>query len=342
MTKTNNTTNNMNINARREGFKVTIVSADSLRGNVGRHVCKCPSCNGFVNHSKWVKIESMRGFADNGHARYIGLECFLPLEYHTCENYVNVNKDGTQNTTTSRKPHVSVEFEIVSQKYGTGIFAVKSAFGFDYPELSWQEKIERGYIDIDFCSVYLRLLFLGYQKNKRSNHIESDCTVSAEGHCWFKSLQGLSRFLNECTESELKCFRDVRCGAHIHASCEYAREAWCGVNVFKPVLKKIEELTPSERSRRFGSDFRGFASDNVGGHGCCINYRTRHNTIEFRLSRIHDNTQFIQCCKWWRGTIAVVNNNGHKVNIGKWTPQKLGMKCAEEFEKWDTKYAKGM
>lgn len=316
----------------------TKVTKAEMVAQRGRTAC-CATCG--QNHNEYVRIENCVGFADDGKARYIGMECFLPLNYHASEDgtfttrdgitrRISQNMDGTDNTTQHRLPHVSVEFEIVSQKYGTGVFAVRSAFGFDGSE-----------IDYPFCSVYIRLLFLGYQKNKKSQHIESDCTVSAEGHCRFRSLQGLSRFLNYCTEEELQCFRDIRCGAHIHASCEYARRSWCGTKVFKPVLDGINALSQDERIKRFGSDFRGYATNTVGGHGCCINYRTSHNTIEFRLSRIHDNEQFITCCKWWRGTIAVVNHFGALVDNGTMTTDALGKKCARQLNGWYTKYAKG-
>ena len=309
----------------RARLEVRIVSDAEARheGARGRKVCKCPSCNNERPNSslsgKWVKIKGCVGLSDSKRARYIHYECFLPMDYHDDEDFINVNMDGTDNTTEHRKPHVSVEFEIVSKMYGTGSFAVKSAFGFDGSE-----------VDEAFCRVYTRLLFIGYQSNKRSNHIESDCTVSAEGHVRFRSLQGLQKFLAGCTKEELECFRDVRCGAHIHASCIYAREPWCGRKIFQPVLQNIERMDADERARVFGSDFRGYASDNVGGHGCCINYRTRHNTIEFRLSRIHDSQQFLRVAKWWRDVISTVNTYGAMVNDGTMSVEALGRKCANK------------
>lgn len=313
----------------RARLEVRIVSDAEAKSGVGRRVCKCPSCNGEVAHRKWVKINGCVGLSDSKRARYIGYECFLPMDYHDNAHYINVNMDGCNNTTRHRKPHVSVEFEIVSKKYGTGAMAVKSAFGFDGSEQ-----------DEAFMRVYTRLLFIGYQKSKRSNHIESDCTVSAEGHVRFRSLQGLQKFLAGCTAEELECFRDIRCGAHIHASCVWARASWCGVQVFKPVLENIEAMTSDERAKIFGSDFRGYASDNVGGHGCCINYRTRHDTIEFRLSRIHDSEQFLRVCKWWRACIACVNDNGQLVEDGIMTPARLGQKVARIDVRWE-KFSKG-
>lgn len=313
----------------RARLEVRIVSDAEAKSGVGRRVCKCPSCNNAVSHTKWVKINGCVGLSDSKRARYIGYECFLPMDYHDDEEYINVNMDGVDNTTEHRLPHVSVEFEIVSKKYGTGALAVKSAFGFDGSE-----------VDEAFCRVYCRLLFLGYQKTKRSNHIERDCTVSAEGHCRFRSLQGLQKFLAGCTVEELECFRDIRCGAHIHASCIWARSSWCGVQVFKPVLERIEAMDATERATIFGSDFRGYASDNVGGHGCCINYRTRHNTIEFRLSRIHDTEQFLRVAKWWRAVIACVNKYGQLVEDNLMSARALGVKCGRVDVRWD-KFSKG-
>lgn len=332
-------------------MRITIVSRAEVEAHRGRN-CTCATCG--QAHREYVKIENCVGWAGDDKARYIGTTCFLPIGYDSGEDgerwwdrheevwrRIVQNMDGVDNTTAHRKPHVSVEFEIVSQKYGKGSMAVRSAFGFDRPELTWEEKIERGIIDYAFCSVYVRLLFLAYHKAKKTANIEEDCTVSAEGHCRFRSLQGLSRFLNHCTEEELACFRDIRCGAHIHASCAYARRTWCGTAVFKPVLEAIEALDTDERIKRFGSDFRGYASDSVGGHGCAINFRTSHNTIEFRLSRIHDNAQFITCCKWWRATIACVNDNGALVDAGRLTPSALGKKCARKLNGWYTTFAKG-
>ena len=139
---------------------------------------------------------------------------------------------------------------------------------------------------------------------------------------------------------ELECFRDIRCGAHIHASCIWARSFWCGVQVFKPVLMRIEKMPSDERNKIFGSDFRHFASDEVGGHGCCINYRTRHNTIEFRLSRIHDTEQFLRVAKWWRAVIACVNDNGAMVEDGTISPADLGKMCGRIDVRWN-KFSKG-
>ena len=349
MTRTT-TNNNVNISialarfSARHLIRVSIVSSEEAFNGVGRHVEKCSSCGGVVNHKQYVKIEGMTGFAGEKHARYIGLKCFLPLTYHSNADYINVNFDGTDNTTNKRKPHVSVEFEIVSQKYGTGEHAVKKAFGIvpkrdengDIIRVDNVTLYEIDYnanFDYAFMSVYVRLLFLGCSKTKRTNHIEKDCTVSAEGHVRFRSLQGLSKFLGNCTEDEMKCFRDIRCGAHMHVSCNYARRRWCGRSIFTPLFEKIHNMTSEDRIEFFGSDFRTFATDNIGGHGCCINYRTDpYMTIEIRLSRIQSAEQFVRCCKWWRGTIAVINDNGHKIDNGQWTMEKLSMKMLRQFD----------
>ena len=91
-------------------------------------------------------------------------------------------------------------------------------------------------------------------------------------------------------------------------------------------------MTTNERVAFFGSDFRGYASNDIGGHGCAINYRTAHMTIEIRLTRIHNARQFVRVCKWWRGTIAVINDNGHKVNNGTMSTARLAQKIAHEFD----------
>lgn len=347
----NTTTTNATNEARVAMMSISTVSRATMEASRGRNGV-CATCG--KKHEKYVKIEGCVGFADSTKARYIGFDCFLPIGYGSGEDgeewydrhedvyrRISQNMDGTDNTTKHRLPHVSVEFEIVSQKYGRGRQAVISSFGFDYPEVPWEEKMRRGIIDYPFVSVYVRLLFLGYQKEKKSANIEDDCTVTAEGHCRFRSLQGLSRFLNHCTEEELQCFRDVRCGAHIHASCDYARASWCGTRLFNPTFHAIQALGAEERIKRFGSDFRGYASESIGGHGCSINFRTAHNTIEFRLSRIHDNEQFITCCKWWRGTIAIINEYGALIEADEISIDKVACKMARQLSLWHTKYAKG-
>ncbi len=362
----NNTTNNgNNVNvaiatarvSMRHHIRISIVSAQDAFSGVGRHVCKCPSCGGIVTHKWYVKIEGMTGHAGKGHARYIGLECFLPIAYHNGKdihtddgifrNAVNVNLDGTNNTTKHRMPHVSVEFECVSRKHGTGLQAVLKSFGIKYRYDDNGQKIpyidENADFDFAFMSVYVRLLFIGYSKSKRTSHIEQDCTVSAEGHVRFRSLQGLSKFLSNCTDDELKCFDDVRCGAHMHASCDFARERWCGRQIFGLLFERIQNMTTSERVAFFGSDFRGYASNDIGGHGCCINYRTAHNTIEIRLTRIHSAHQFVRVCKFWRGCIACINDNGHKINRGIWSTERLARLIAHQLDNdvIATKYEKG-
>ena len=362
LNRTNRTNRSSNVNvaigiamlSMRHRLVVSIVSADEAMSGVGRHVCKCSSCGGAVRHKQYVKIEAMTGHAGKGHARYIGLECFLPLTYHSSAPWINVNMDGTDNHTKKRKPHVSVEFEIVSQLYGVGEHAVRKAFGIvplrdEDGDIVIEDGITLYTIDYNtqfdyaFMSVYCRLLFQAYSKTKRTSHIEKDCTVSAEGHVRYRSLQGLSRFLNECTPEELKCFQDIRCGAHMHASCDYARKAWCGRAIFGKLFGMIEAMSSSERVAFFGSDFRIYAEDSIGGHGCCINYRTSHMTIEIRLSKIQTAEQFVRCCKWWRGTIAVINENGHKIENGTWTKERMADAIAYQFtpEALATYYEKG-
>lgn len=350
---TTTTTNNTNVNTsievarqivRHHYIKVSIVSASECMNGVGRHVVKCSSCGGQVRHKQYVKIEEMTGHAGKGHARYIGLECFLPLRYHTDNTWINVNFDGTDNTTRRRKPHVSVEFEIVSQKYGNGARAVRKAFGIvplrdSNGNIMYDGDVQLYTIDDNadfdyaFMSVYVRLLFIGASKSKRTNHIEEDCTVSAEGHVRFRSLQGLSHFLLNCTDEEMKCFQDIRCGAHMHASCNYARERWCGRQIFGLLFEKIENMSHDERIDFFGSDFRSYACDEIGGHGCAINYRTRHMTIELRLSRIISARQFVRVCKFWRGCIAIVNDNGHRINNGTMTTARMSEMIARQIDR---------
>lgn len=327
--------NKMHIDeVQRRDISISIISAYDATHGVGRKVKVCTTCGNV--HDYYARIDGMTGYADEGHGCHIGYgdteenNCLLPKEYHSNDENINVNFDGTDNITAHRKPHVSVEFEIYSNVYGRGREAVKKALG-----------LVRGFKqDKAFTRVYLRLLFIGKKKTGRTNSIESDCTVSAEGHVRFRSLQGLQKFLAGCTIEELACFYNVNCGAHIHASCEFAREHWCGKKVFQPVLDKIRELPSDTIEKIFGSGFRYYASNEVGGHGCCINYRTRHNTIEFRLPRIHDTEQYLRVCKWFRAVVACVNGNGVLVNEGIMTPEELGRLCSMIDVRWN-KFSKG-
>lgn len=273
------------------------------KGN-GQEV-NCVICGG--THSQYMQVIGLVGHADNNKARYIGIECLLPQEYHDEDGfYVEVeghsrfipfiqNKSGEDNTTTLRKPHCTVELEIYSKKYGSGGLACRKALG-----------LVEGYeADEVYRGVYIRIMLIGYNKCGHGQHISLDCTVTSEGHAWFKSLQGLRKFLDHCTEEELECFRNVKCGAHIHASATRTPEAW----MFAKLLNKIEAVGSEKRIELFGSDFRGYATDNVGGHGCTINVYTGYSTCEMRLTRIHNADQFLQICKFWRACVATMNEN---------------------------------
>lgn len=323
--------NEVSINeVQRNEITISIISAYEATHGIGRKVKVCSTCKGV--HNFYARIDGMTGFAGIGHGCHIGYDeemeknCLLPKEYHSDDATINVNMDGTDNTTTERLPHLSIEFEIYSKMYGRGREATKKALGLvaGCPQ------------DKAFTRVYLRLLHIGKKKTGRTNSIECDCTVSAEGHVRFRSLQGLQKFLAGCTKEELECFTDENCGAHIHASCNYAGCTWCDERVFEPVLSRIMTLSEEERLSLFGSTFRYYARPSVGGHGCTINYCTGYNTIEFRLPRIINAEQYLRVCKWWRAIIAHVNECGTLVTEGEKKPEKLG----RELGKIDVRFSK--
>lgn len=329
---------------------LTVVSRASLIGTVGisKTDIICRSCNGEAQHDYFVRIDGINGHAMEGRGRYIGLSCFLPFAYHSDIEYINVNHDGHDNTTEHRIPNVSIEFEMYSRRFGSDFL---SALGFSNVEYIRDENGRRmpykadvtnnaDEYDMAFREAYCRLMFVGYSKTKRTNHVELDCTVTAEGHVWFMSLEGASKYLHNLSDEELKCFDNPNCGAHMHVSCDYARREWCGRKIFKPILEKIEAMTPEKRIEIFGSDFRHYAYDDVGGHGCAINYRTAHNTIELRLTRIHNVDNYIRVCKWFRDVVSVINRNGALIDNGITTAEKIGRKCANKNVMAD-KYSKG-
>lgn len=283
--------------------KVTKEEADTNARSV--ECVKCAVCG--QAHNEYMRIYGLLGHAEASKGVMVGLECYAPWAYHTTRSKVafvgdeavtyttKQNKSGTNNTTTLRKPNCTVELEGYSSMYGQGEEACKKAIGL----------IEGCDIDPVFCSVYIRAMFVGSKKSGHGQTIALDCTVTMEGHLWFKSFQGLRKFLDNCTEEELQCFRSVRCGAHIHAGTEHSPQTW----MFTKLLRKIEEVGTEKRIELFGSDFRGYATDEVGGHGCTINIHTGYNTCEMRLTRIQNPDQFLQIAKFWRACVAVMNEN---------------------------------
>lgn len=303
-------------------MRITIVSRKEAQRNANRgNGCEvtCCICGGV--HSMYMQVIGLTGHADNNKARYIGTECATSQEYHDNDGfYVTVgnserfvpfiqNKSGEDNTTTLRKPHCTVELEIYSKVYGSGGRACKRALGLQgiYVDENGNIQHDSTYCEPDevYRSVYIRIMMIGYNKCGHGQHISLDCTVTAEGHAWFKSLQGLRKFLDHCTEEELECFRNERCGAHIHASTTRSPEAW----MFEKLLNKIEAVGSDKRIELFGSDFRSYATDNIGGHGCTINVYTGYDTCEMRLTRIDNADQFLQICKFWRACVATMNDN---------------------------------
>lgn len=313
--------------------KVTKKEADATAKSV--ECVTCSVCGQM--HNEYMKIYGLVGYSENTKGVYVGLECYAPWAYHTTNDKKAVvddkevtyttqqNKSGTDNITTHRKPQCTVELEAVSLMYNDGwnnTEECKKAIG-----------IVEGYApDPVFCSVYIRAMFVGSKKSGHGQTIGLDCTVTMEGHLWFKSFQGLRKFLDNCTEEELECFRSERCGAHIHASTTNTPKAW----MFYKLLEKIENVGMAKRIELFGSDFRGYATDDVGGHGCTINVYTDYNTCEMRLTRIQNPDQFLKICKFWRACVACMNENYYS--------RTLDNKIARQFDLLinGTKFEKGM
>ena len=314
-------------------MNITIISkaeaqAIANKGNGKEVIC----CICGHTHPMYMRVLGLVGHADAEKARYIGTECAQPQQYHDdrgvviaygTEHEMHVpflqNKSGTNNVTTLRKPNCTVELELYSEMYGSGASACRKALG-----------LVDGYEpDEVFRNLYIRIMMIGYNKSGHGQHISLDCTVTAEGHAWFKSLQGLRKFLDHCTEAELRCFRNRNCGAHIHASAMEEPKAW----MFAKLLNKIEAVGRDKRIKLFGSDFRSYATDNVGGHGCTINVHTGYDTCEMRLTRIDNADQFLQICKFWRACIAVMNTQYHSTTVDNKIARQFDRLLAGAFGK---------
>ena len=274
------------------------------------NVCRC--CGGYVI-GDCVSVDGLTGYAEDGKKAFFHNECFYPKCYHSRSRKENI--DGIRyNVTEDRLGEISCEVEVVSEN---------DDFEFDIIN------------DEAFAKVYVTLLGFGSKCNGgRFQQSTEDGSVTTETPCRGKTLKGMSKWLYARTEEELDTLRDDRCGCHIHVTsnhtCAEARE------VYMEVLKRIQALGENGRYEYFGSDFRGYAGNNVstGWHDSAINVCPSTGcTIEFRLAKVRTPEQYIQCCKWWRATVNTVNRGWDKVQRGIWTPEHLGRKAAKQIDR---------
>lgn len=316
------------------GMSIEKVKKEEADANSRSVECvKCAVCGQY--HNEYMRIYGLLGYAEATKGVLIGIECYAPWAYHTTRTKsafvgndtdltiytTQQNKSGVNNTTAHRMPECTVELEGYSSMYGKGEIACKKAIGLndEYP------------VDPVFCSLYIRAMFVGSKKSGHGQTIGLDCTVTMEGHLWFKSFQGLRKFLDNCTDEELACLNNPNCGAHIHASTTNTPKRW----MFLKLLEKIENVGSAKRIELFGSDFRGYATDEVGCHGCTINVDTGYNTCEMRLTRIQNPDQFLKICKFWRACVACMNQHYYSYTLDN--------KIARQFDilMYGTKFNKG-
>lgn len=288
------------------GMSIEKVSSEEADARARSVKCvKCIICGKAHKASGYIAVYNCIGYSANNKAVYFGLECYKPRQWNDTsdrrdcfgETFETIqNKVGHENTTAHRMPFVSIEVEAFSSLFGRGDTACMRAIGL----------VDDVAPDPVLCALYIRLLLIGSSKSGHGQTSELDCTVTFETAVFNLSLEGFSRLINECTPEELKALNNAHCGAHIHASLLGAPEYHAKEFMFYQFLSRIEAMTSDERISFFGSDFRNYATDDVGGHGCTVNVYTNYQTIELRLPRITCNEQIIKLMKMWRGVADIV------------------------------------
>lgn len=263
-------------------------------------------------------IEGLSGYTEEGKTAYMHAKCLEPLRYHASDRIENIT--GTQNTTELRLGDISCEFELYRE-------------GYKNPDL--EEFRHLITTDEVFARVYISSLFLGSKATGHAQQATHDCSVTTETPLRNMDLCSPSKWLHNMSEEALELLDNDNCGGHIHVNSNH-----CGYNaiteaIYNEVLKCIEDMGSDDRIEYFGSDFRYYADDCVGyDHYSAINLEPSTGcTIEFRLARVRNAEQYIQCCKWWRATVQVVNKHYHKVLSGAWTARHLGLKAAKQIDR---------
>lgn len=172
--------------------------------------------------------------------------------------------------------------------------------------------------------------------NYASARQENDATVMAEFPTGaFIGINSLSKLLDSFERyGVLKALtNNANCGAHIHAGCicvEYVRQNY--KDLFKPLADHIRNLSPNNKIKYFGSDFRTWAKypDWYGSieHTDMFNVQHAH-TLEFRLPRCTSAKQYLQCCKAWRAVVCEINLSWQTDSA-----EKIGKRLPEVFQRY--------
>ena len=173
--------------------------------------------------------------------------------------------------------------------------------------------------------------------------LENDCTVRG-GEAPSPKMQGLAHISKVLQNNEDIFYAFTNnTGAHIHTSTsriDYIRRYYH--SIFLPLNDYIKAHSSEWRVDRFGSDFRGYASSideytDPENHENFVNCQ-HENTIEFRLPRIRERHQFMNCIKFWREVGFLIENYNFNPTSDSTTRKDMARKCGQEIVKLAVKY----
>lgn len=173
--------------------------------------------------------------------------------------------------------------------------------------------------------------------------LESDCTVRG-GEAPSPKMQGLAHISKVLQNNEDVFFVFTEnTGAHIHTSCskvEYLRRYYH--SIFVPFSEYLERHDETWLIEKFGSGFRHYAQTidrytDPTDHSNVVNLQ-HSNTIEFRLPRIRERHQFMDCLKFWREVGFLIENFDFKPNADKETRKASAKTCGDLIVKLAVKY----
>ena len=302
----------------------------------------CVNCKHIISSGEEYvyQFDGLKGYTANGKCAYMHKACCEPKKYG--DEHVE-NTTGTPNTTEPRVRKIGIEFEQYSKYWVYASSYADKVKNFRYCLLN----------DEAFARVYISSLLLGSKKAGHGQEGTFDSSTTTEVTiCNFDLCSG-SAWLHNMSDEEIDILNNPHNGAHIHVTSNHCGYTPIVKAIYQEVLNRINEMPVVDRVFFFGRDFSDFAQNYIGNGDHRDNYgNDRYGainiqpdtgcTIEFRLSRVINADQFIQCCKWFKATVNYVNDNIHKVYEGKWSASRLGKKAASKIEGlYNGTYAKG-
>ena len=286
----------------------------------------CCGCKECISDFYCYAVDGLKGYTEEGKQAFFHITCINPVAYHAPRRE---NITGIPNTTLLRLHEVSLEVEVVG-KYN------------DFEESLLNDK--------EFADLWISLCMLGSKEAGKSQQGEYDCTVTGEHHSRGKQLYSFSKWIHNRSEEAIKrCLDNDRCGCHIHATCNYTFSDDLWFEIFNPLFQRMKfkdeehpEYNEEKMIEYFGRTFSRWAEQDKGFHGDAINWHTNYNTIEWRLPRIRTADQIVQCAKFWKACVNVVNSKGHKVHDRR-SAAHLGRLVEKQFDRLlNGSFAKGM